>query len=271
MDPGALGNFGAAPATRLGAALARLDARQLGGAASLLLHIGILALVMTAVRDQVGYETPVQYMQVSLKTMPAPKAKKRKPADRSVAKKAKPAKKKPEKSEVDLDKLAAATVKEEKPVAPAPVAPPGAVAEEADLGATGAQTGQESAAVGAEAQASLVGVLPDWCPQDEALLSATMQEPALQSLYHTYIGAIKNRVSDNWFIPPVLAADAKCTIFIEQLVSGDIVRYEFAFCSGGEEFRHSVEEAIRRTTLPIPPDRRLYSRCIGFDFIPGEL
>ena len=86
-----------------------------------------------------------------------------------------------------------------------------------------------------------------------------------------YNAQIKATVERNWIRPASAGKGLKCTVRVEQIPGGEVVRATVTQSSGNVAFDRSVETAVFKSSpLPTPRDPALFERVIILLFEPEE-
>jgi colicin import membrane protein len=86
-----------------------------------------------------------------------------------------------------------------------------------------------------------------------------------------YMGQIQATVNRNWIRPPGATKGLKCTVRVEQIPGGQVVRVVITKSSGNVAFDRSVENAVLKSSpLPQPKDPSLFDRELKFEFEPED-
>ena len=86
-----------------------------------------------------------------------------------------------------------------------------------------------------------------------------------------YIAQIQASVQRNWFRPTGTARGLRCSVRVEQIPGGEVIRVSVTQGSGNVAFDRSVVEAVQRASpLPQPKDPSLFAREIIFEFHPED-
>ena len=94
----------------------------------------------------------------------------------------------------------------------------------------------------------------------------------MDRLAQQYLNSIRSRVQSRWRKPPGAKPDEWCEVHVQQTPSGVVKKIAVKKCTGDTAFRHSVEEAVRRSDpLPKPPSPELFDRELRFTFAPEEM
>jgi colicin import membrane protein len=102
-----------------------------------------------------------------------------------------------------------------------------------------------------------------------AQLQAEETQRRMNSLRDQYILAIRNRIEDNWTLPPG-TEKIDCEFKVSQTSTGYIASVSFGDCTGGSpDYRNSIERAVYKSEpLPKPGDPSLFERDLIFQFKP---
>jgi colicin import membrane protein len=102
-----------------------------------------------------------------------------------------------------------------------------------------------------------------------AKMQAEETHRRLNSLRDQYILAIRNRIEDNWTLPPG-TEKIDCEFKVSQTSTGYIASVSFGDCTGGSpDYRNSIERAVYKSEpLPKPGDPSLFERDLIFQFKP---
>ncbi|RKZ36615.1 MAG: cell envelope integrity protein TolA [Gammaproteobacteria bacterium] len=86
-----------------------------------------------------------------------------------------------------------------------------------------------------------------------------------------YTASIHDKVKRNWRVPIGVPSNLKCTVRVEQIPGGEVIRVVVTKSSGNVAFDRSVENAVYRSTpLPKPKDPAIFDRVILFTFDPED-
>lgn len=84
-----------------------------------------------------------------------------------------------------------------------------------------------------------------------------------------YMAMIQQRVERKWVQPASAVAGVECSVSVQQLPSGEVIRAEVTRCNGDDTVRRSVENAVYAASpLPLPANRMLFDRNLVFTFRP---
>ncbi|MCK5639413.1 MAG: cell envelope integrity protein TolA [Gammaproteobacteria bacterium] len=94
------------------------------------------------------------------------------------------------------------------------------------------------------------------------------RQQQLGGLRSQYITDITNKVQRKWLRSPG-ATGTRCTVLVNQIPGGEVVKVQVTACSGDANFQRSVEAAVYKASpLPAPPDPDVFDREIEFIFEP---
>lgn len=90
-------------------------------------------------------------------------------------------------------------------------------------------------------------------------------------LLEQYKTAIAQKVMRAWIRPSSAQAGLDCTVRVEQIPGGEVVRVDIVACNGDDVVRRSIEAAVLKASpLPPPPDPALFDRILEFKFRPTD-
>lgn len=104
-------------------------------------------------------------------------------------------------------------------------------------------------------------------------LAQEQRERELNPLRAAYIGAISQKIAQNWLRPPSITDDLKCEVLVTQLPDGSVTGARISKSSGNAVFDESVIKAIYKAApLPPPPSPEVFDRDLDIRFCStGEL
>lgn len=88
-----------------------------------------------------------------------------------------------------------------------------------------------------------------------------------------YMGLIKKQVENSWRKPESTESRMSCDVYALIALDGDVLKTEASNCTGDDEFKGSVEDAVRNAApLPLPPNKSFFEhfREITFEFRSKE-
>lgn len=109
----------------------------------------------------------------------------------------------------------------------------------------------------------------------QAELLATMEaEEALAAAEQSgaanrYKALLQQRIQRRWVQPASAIVGIQCEVSVQQLPSGEVLQARVTQCNGDATVKRSVENAVYAASpLPLPEDRRLFSRHLTITFRP---
>ncbi|OZB82929.1 MAG: protein TolA [Halothiobacillus sp. 13-55-253] len=106
----------------------------------------------------------------------------------------------------------------------------------------------------------------------KAALQQQLQEELRQGqakqVQDAWIGAITQKVRNQWYKPPGWQPNWTCTVHISQARDGTVLNVKIGQCDGDQLFQRSVQQAVERASpLPLPADMSLFQSSFTFTFV----
>ena len=103
--------------------------------------------------------------------------------------------------------------------------------------------------------------------QDEIANEEKAQDSRLAGLKARYMALMKQKIENNWAVPPSATDDLKCKVEVRQVVGGSVTSANVLSCNGDDAVRQSIVTAVLKASpLPAPPDPSLFDPDLTFDF-----
>jgi colicin import membrane protein len=99
---------------------------------------------------------------------------------------------------------------------------------------------------------------------------ASEQQARDASLIKQYQTLISQKITRNWVRPASARQHIDCTVEVEQIPGGEVVKAQVTACNANGAVRQSIETAVYKASpLPPPPAPSVFSRQLEIHFNPG--
>jgi colicin import membrane protein len=99
---------------------------------------------------------------------------------------------------------------------------------------------------------------------------ASEQQTRDASLIKQYQTLISQKITRSWVRPASARQHIDCTVKVEQIPGGEVVKAKVTTCNANDAVRQSIETAVYKASpLPPPPEPSVFSRQLEIHFNPG--
>jgi colicin import membrane protein len=106
---------------------------------------------------------------------------------------------------------------------------------------------------------------------ESALAAREQAASARNRALADYENRIRNKVRQNWILPPDLQGNPEAVFEVVQLPTGEVISVKLLKASGNPAYDTAVERAILKSSpLPLPASRELFSRVLKLTFRPRD-